>query len=178
MLLQGKKTGLLVEDLAAALKEEAYLQNVINYEEADLLYLMIADQNRVNHPLELSLLVEEQRADQRKGNEENQKGGVFLLPEPDLEMIFSLDVRDQKKPAHSDGHHPEEDLGLPSEGDLVHHSDAAGLQEGEAGLLGGGIEVGGVDLGFGGGLGHGVVVDVGVEAKLRKINLKEVFLKA
>lgn len=79
MLLPEKKTGLL-EDLVVALKEEAYLQNVKNQEEVDLLSLMIVDLSRVSLPLGLNLQVEEQRADQQKESDENQRGGVFLLP--------------------------------------------------------------------------------------------------
>lgn len=61
-------------------------------------------------------------------------------------MISSVDVKDQKMPAPSiDGLQPEEEVGLPLEGGLVPHSDVAGLQEEEAGLLGEGTEVGGAD---------------------------------
>lgn len=41
-----------------------------------------------------------------------------------------------------------------------------------------GIEAGEVDLAFEGGPGHVVATDVGAEAKLRKTNLKVVFLRA
>lgn len=41
-----------------------------------------------------------------------------------------------------------------------------------------GIEVGEVDLAFEGGPGHVVAIDVGAEAKLKKTNLKAVFLRA
>lgn len=59
MLLQGKKTGPL-DDLAVAQKEEAYLPNSVrSREEADPLSLMIVDLNRVDHPLERGLRLEE-----------------------------------------------------------------------------------------------------------------------
>lgn len=59
MLLQGKKTGPL-DDLAVAPKEEAYLPNSVrSREEADPLSLMIVDLNRVDHPLERGLRLEE-----------------------------------------------------------------------------------------------------------------------
>lgn len=59
MLLRGKKTGLL-DDLAVAQKEEAYLpSSVKSQEEADPLSLMIADLNRVNPPPEPGLQLEE-----------------------------------------------------------------------------------------------------------------------
>lgn len=54
-------------------------------------------------------------------------------------MIFCLDVKDQKILAHPvDGPHPEEGLGPPLEGGLVHPFDVADLQEGGVDLLGGG----------------------------------------
>lgn len=166
MLHQGKKIGLLVRDLAVALKEEVCLQNHgINQDAADRLSLMIADLNRVNHHLEIGLLVGEQRADQQREKEENRSEGVFLLPEHELEMISSLDVRDQKMVVHLGGPHPEEDPGLPFDEDLVHLFDVADPQEGEVDLLGGGIGVEGVDLVLGEDPGHGVVIDGGVGAK-------------
>lgn len=59
MLLQGKKTGPL-DDLAVAQKEEAYLPNSVrSQEEADPLSLTIVDLNRVDHPLERGLRLEE-----------------------------------------------------------------------------------------------------------------------
>lgn len=52
-------------------------------------------------------------------------------------MISLVDVNDQKMPAPSiGGLQPEEEVGLPLEGDPVLHWDAAGLLEEEAGLLG------------------------------------------
>lgn len=52
-------------------------------------------------------------------------------------MIFSVDVNDQKMLALSiDGLQPEEEVGLPLEGDPGPHWDAAGLQDEEAGPLG------------------------------------------
>lgn len=93
-------------------------------------------------------------------------------------MIFCLDVKDQKMLAHPvDGPHPEEGLGPPLEGGLVHPFDVADLQEGGVGLLGGGIEAEEVDLAFEGGPGHVVAIDVGAEAKLKKTNLKVAFLR-
>lgn len=102
--------------------------------------------SRANHLLGLCLLVEEPRADLWKENEENQKEDDFLLQEHDLEMIFS-DAKDQKMPVRSAGGlQPEEEwVDLPLGGDLVPHSDEAGLPEEEAGLLGEGTEVGGAD---------------------------------
>lgn len=99
---------------------------------------MIEGLSRANHLLELCLLVEEPRAGPWKENEENQKGDVFLLQGHDLEMISSVDVKDQKMPALSiGGLQPEEEpVDLPLEGGLVPHSDVAGLPEEEAGLLG------------------------------------------
>lgn len=80
MLLQGKKTG-PPDDLAVAQKEEAYLpSSVKSQEEADPLSLTIVDLNRVDHPLEPGLRLEEWGVDLQKGKEESQKGGVFLLP--------------------------------------------------------------------------------------------------
>lgn len=60
-------------------------------------------------------------------------------------MTSSVDVKDQRMPARlAGGLLPvEEPVGLPLEGGLVPHSDAAGLQEGEAGLLGEETEDGG-----------------------------------
>lgn len=78
----------------------------------------------------------------------------------------------------ADGPHPEEGLGPPSGGDLEHPFDVADLPEGGVDLLEGGIEVGEVDLAFEGGPGHVVAIDVGAEAKLKKTNLKVVFLRA
>lgn len=123
--------------------------------------------SRANHLLELCLPVEEPRADPWKENEENQKGDDFLLQEHGLEMISSVDEKDQKMPARSTGGlQPEEEpVDLPLEGGRVPHSDAAGLPEEEAGLLGEGTEVGGADHVLEDGLDHGVAVDVGVEAK-------------
>lgn len=93
-------------------------------------------------------------------------------------MIFCLDVKDQRTLAHPvDGHHPGEGLGPPLEGGLVHLFDVADLQEGGVGLLGGGIEAEEVDLAFEGGPGHVVAIGVEAEAKLKKTNLKVVFLR-
>ncbi|MCZ9335893.1 hypothetical protein O9Y75_28155, partial [Klebsiella pneumoniae] len=48
----------------------------------------------------------------------------------------------QKMLAHPvDGPHPEEGLGPPLEGGLVHPFDVADLQEGGVGLLGGGKDI-------------------------------------
>lgn len=104
---------------------------------------MIGGLSRANHLLELCLLVEEPRADPWKENEENQKGDDFLLQEHDLEMISSVDVKDQKMPAPSiGGLQPEEEqVDLPLEGGLVPHSDEVGHPGEEAGLLGEGTEV-------------------------------------
>lgn len=166
MLHQGKKTGLLVEDQAAAPKEEVCLQNcAISQDAVDHLLLMIADLSRVNHHLETDLQVGEQKAGQRREKEENQKGGGFPHPERELEMISSLDVRDQKMPAHLGGPHPEEDPDLPLGEDLVHLFAVAGLQEGVVDLLGGETEVDEVDLVLGEDPGHGVAIDGGVGAK-------------
>lgn len=106
---------------------------------------MIEGLNKANHLPELCLLVEEPRADPWKENEENQKGDDFLLQEHDLEMISSVDVKDQKMPARSiGGLQPEEEqVDLPLEDGLVHHSDVVGHPGEEAGPLGGGTEVGG-----------------------------------
>lgn len=108
---------------------------------------MIEGLSRASPRLELCLLVEEPRVDPWKEKEENQKGDDFLLQEHDLEMISSVDVKGQKMPARSiGGLQPEEEpVDLPLEGDLVPHSDVAGLPEEEAGLLGEGTEVGGAD---------------------------------
>lgn len=108
---------------------------------------MIGGLNRANHLLELCLLVEEPRADLWKENEENRKGDDFLPQEHDLEMISSVDVRDQKMPVPSAGglQPEEEQVDLPLEGDLAPHSGVAGLPEEEAGLLGEGTEVEGAD---------------------------------
>lgn len=76
------------------------------------------------------------------------------------------------------GPHPGEGLGPPSGGDLEHPFDAADLPGGGVDLLGGGIEAGEVDLAFEGGPGHVVATDVGAGAKLKKTNLKVVFLRA
>lgn len=93
-------------------------------------------------------------------------------------MIFCPDVKDQKISAHpADGLHPEEGLGHPLEGGLGHLFGVADHQEGGVGLLGGGIEAEEVDLAFEGGPGHVVAIDEGVEAKLKKTNLKVVFLR-
>nr|KAF6507423.1 pre-mRNA processing factor 4B [Rousettus aegyptiacus] len=110
---------------------------------------MIDGLSRANRLLELSLLVEEPRADPWKESEENQKGDDFLLQERDLEMISSVDVKDQKMPAQSiGGLQPEEEqVDPPLEGGLVPHSDVAGLPEEEADLLGEEIEVEGADPG-------------------------------
>lgn len=93
-------------------------------------------------------------------------------------MIFCLDVKDQKILAHPvDGPHPEEGLGPPLEGGLVHPFDVADLQEGGVDLLGEGIEAEEVDLAFEEDPGHVVAIGVGAEAKLKKTNLKVVFLR-
>lgn len=57
-------------------------------------------------------------------------------------MIFS-DAKDQKMPVRSAGGlQPEEEwVDLPLGGDLVPHSDEAGLPEEEAGLLGEGKDI-------------------------------------
>lgn len=107
---------------------------------------MIAGLSRVNHHLEIGLLVGEQRADQQREKEENRKGDVFLLPEHELEMISSLDGSDQKMPVHLDGLLQEEDPGLPFDEDPALPFDVAGLQEGEVDLPGGEIGVDAVDL--------------------------------
>lgn len=94
-------------------------------------------------------------------------------------MTFCLGVKDPRMSARpADGPHPEEDLGPPLGGDLEHPFDVADLLGGGVDLLGGGIEAGEVDLAFEGGPGHMVVIDVGAEAKLKKTNLKVVFLRA
>lgn len=94
-------------------------------------------------------------------------------------MIFCLDVKDQKISAHpADGLRPGEGLGRPLGGGLGHLFDVADLHEGGVGPLGGGIEAEEVDLAFEGGPGHVVVTGVGVGAKLKKTNLKVVFLRA
>lgn len=81
-------------------------------------------------------------------------------------MIFSVDVNDQKMPAPSiGGLQPEEEVGLPLEGDLVLHWDAAGLQEEEADLLGEEIGVEGAGHAWEEGLDQGVAIGGGAEAK-------------
>lgn len=108
---------------------------------------MIGGLSRANHLLELCLLVEEPRADPWKENEENQKGDDCLPQEHELEMISSVDVRDQKMPARSAGGLPpeEEQADLPSGDGLAPHSGGAGLPEEEADPLGEGTEVGEAD---------------------------------
>lgn len=94
-------------------------------------------------------------------------------------MTFCPGVKGQRMSAHpADGPHPEEGLGPPLGGDLEHPFDVADLPEGGVDLLGGGIEAGEADLAFEGGPGHEVAIDVEAEAKLRKTNLKGVFLRA
>lgn len=94
-------------------------------------------------------------------------------------MTFYPGVKDQRMSAHpADGPHPEEGLGPPLGGDPEHPFDVVDLPEGGVDLLGGGIEAGEVDLAFEGGPGHVVAIDVGAEAKLKKTNLKVVFLRA
>lgn len=126
---------------------------------------MIAGLNRVNHHLEIGLLVGEQRADQQREKEENQKGDAFLLPEHELEMISSLDGSDQKMLVHLDGLLPEEDPGLPFDEDPGLPFDVAGLQEGEVDLPGGEIGVDAVDLVWEDDPDHEVAVDGGAGAK-------------
>lgn len=58
-------------------------------------------------------------------------------------MISSVDVKDQKMPARSiGGLQPEEEqVDLPLEDGLVHHSDVVGHPGEEAGPLGGGRDM-------------------------------------
>lgn len=82
-------------------------------------------------------------------------------------MTSSVGGKGQKMPAPSvGGLLPEEEpVGLRSEGGPDPPSDAAGLPEEEADLLGGGTGLGGAGPASGGALGLGAVADAGAEAR-------------